>query len=74
MSTQGLKHLEARSSNGMVTVFLEFLQCQGPLVCLPFTCPYHLSMYHVFSKYEALPTHTEKKVLKSISVFGCLKS
>lgn len=29
---QGLRHLEARSSNGMGTVFLVFLLCQGLLV------------------------------------------
>lgn len=31
---QGLKHLGGRSYSGMDTVFLVYLQCQGPLVGL----------------------------------------
>ncbi len=37
MNTKELRHLEARSSSGMATVFSEFLQCQGPLVGVTFT-------------------------------------
>ena len=34
MSMQGLRHLEARLYIGMDIVYLAFLQCRGPLVCL----------------------------------------